>query len=195
MVSDVGKQILAGLAETRRFFGQISVLVQTVDGMLGEAGWECVSTNKCTDITSHILRSQQWMPQSIYRFYRLADSEGAEVGKDIALFLGVLLGEEQPQIGFLEPWLTFGLHQFATGHSMQGIKYNEWIQPLENQHNPDGGFQSENLGNNPQENDGLVHYSVAAVTLFSIQNSEDLNSKVIAPLLKRFQNKVEEQEI
>jgi len=157
--------------------------------MLGEASWECFSTNRCTDLTGHVHRPNQWIPQTIYRLYALPSDENSEAENDVILFLGVLLDRKGAWSGFQEPWLTFGLYQFIPGQSPRRFRYEDWVKaPLEDEHDPDGSFKTwEKSGNDPLDNEGLLYQAVAAVPLITIQSSEDLKRDVIDPLLDRVQ--------
>ena len=189
MVSEIGIKILSGLDEARSFFSQVSLLIRTGDDMLGEAGWECFSTNKCADLTGSIHRPNKWIPQTIYRLYQLPGGENAEAENDTILFLGVLLDRKGAWSGFQEPWLTFGLYQFLPGQNTHGFPPESWVEePLNEGYDPDGSFTPwENPGNDPLENEGVLYQEVAAVPLITIQGSEDLKRVVIEPLLAKVQ--------
>ena len=111
-----GRQILEGLAQTRNFFKQISLVLRTAEDLLKEARWENIGgnrKNKTSDITSHLHRSEQWMPQDIYRFYIESIEEGKRK-RGLVIFIGILLDREGAWAGFQEPWVTCGIYQFPT---------------------------------------------------------------------------------
>ena len=196
MANEAGKKILEGLGEARRFFGQVSLLLQSADGLLGEAGWECFSGNRCVDLTGHIHRPNQWMPQNIYRYYGLAELEDAGTGADLILFVGVLLDREGAWSGFQEPWLTFGLYQFLPGKATRKFRFEEWVEaPLEDKLEADGQFHFwDNQCADPDENEGLMHTAVAAIPLLSVQGAEELKRHVVDPLLGQVQNRFNQSE-
>ena len=190
--SETGKQILSGLAETRRFFGQVSQLMQAADGMLAEEGWEAFSTNRCTDLTGSLLHPRRWMAQNIYRFYRLSDGDNTGAGDDIIIVLGVVLDRYGAWVGFQEPWLTFGRYQYFPGHNPWKFRLEDWIDvPLENKVDPDGTFSTwDNPENDPEIDEGLLHQAYGAVPLVSIQDASDIKNTVVDPLIEIAQARI-----
>ena len=176
--SETGKQILSGLAETRRFFGQVSQLMQAADGMLAEEGWEAFSTNRCTDLTGSLLHPRRWMAQNIYRFYRLSDGDNTGAGDDIIIVLGVVLDRDGAWVGFQEPWLTFGLYQYFPGHNPWKFRWEDWIDvPLENKVDPDGTFSTwDNPENDPEIDEGLLHQAYGQYRWFRSKMRQTLRT-------------------
>jgi hypothetical protein len=184
MVNETGRQILNGLAEMRRLFGQISLLIQTADTVLAEEGWSCISGNRCTELTGHIRRPEKWAPRIIYSFYSLSkDSEPPDGKRNVILFLGVLLDQERAWGGFQEPWLTFGVDEF-----LPNIRYtyeDEVIAPLIDQRDPDGAFHTWDHEKDEGKAERLIYQSAAALPLVSVKSEEDIRRLVIDPLLNK----------
>ena len=189
MTNEAGMQILAGLAQARRFLGEISLLLQAADSMLGEVGWECSSGNRCTDLTGHVLKPKEWMPRTIYRSWGLPVGDNEEGGKLISLFLGVLLDREATESRFQEPWLTYGMFEHLTDYKRYTAV--EWAEePLDDGHEPDGIFRSwDNSPEDPGDDPALLHQTIAAIPLISIESADDLKGIVINPLLRVAQEK------
>lgn len=192
MSEDPGKQMVESLAMTRRLFGQISKLIQAADSSLAEAGWECSSTNKCTDLTGHVGRPKKWMPQNIYRIYNYNDAENTGLEKDISLFIGVLLDQDMSWQGFDEPWLTFGLFQFAPGHAKSWDE--DWVKsPLEARQEPNGTFFTWDIDSGDEGEEGFIYEAFAAIPLISIESMEDLKIRLIEPLLQEVESRLERE--
>ncbi len=179
-----GEQILKGLREARKFFEQVSLLIQTADDLLAAEGWEVLSSWQCTELLGHVSRPKEWMPTNVYRYYVV--DEDSELNKDLALLLGVLLEPEKAWAGFKEPWITWGLLQFSSEKNAREFKDWAWVDVhSESEYPPDGHpYQykrtSEDRGEEQAE---LVFYSTMALPLVQIQSAEDLKEKVIKPLL------------
>ena len=140
MTETNGRQILTGLAETRKFFEQVSMLIRTAEDILRDEGWEAVFGNKCADVTSHLYHPKKWMPSEVYRFF--VAGEDSEVDKDKVLFIGVLLEDKDGWGGFQEPWVTCGLYQFNVDKDVSKSIDWSWVTThLYDKYDADGTFQ------------------------------------------------------
>lgn len=184
MLTADGQQILAGLAETRKFFEQVSLLIRTAEDCLRDAGWDNLFGNKCAEITGHLYKPRSWMPTDIYRFF--VASEDSEENRDLILFVGVLLDREGAWSGFKEPWITCGLYQFSPDVNVREFRYWDWVRAhLDDQHDPDGDFYVYVCSpEEQQEYDGLMYEAIMALPLVAITSAEDLKQKFIDPLLQ-----------
>jgi hypothetical protein len=183
MLNEAGMQIPEGLAQARRFLGEISLFLQAADGMLEEVGWECSSGNRCTDLTGHVLRPKEWMPRTLHRFYGLPVGDEGGEGKLVTLFLGVLLDRAPGGGGFQEPWLTYGLFEHLIDYR---YTWSEWVEAsLDDGHEPDGIFHfGDKSSEDPGYDPALYHQVMAGIPLISIESSDDLKRIVIDPLLR-----------
>ena len=183
---DGGPEIFQSLRETRRFFREVSLLIQSVESMLGRAGWECASGNRCVVVTGHILRPEQWMPSTVYRFYR--PMEDHPFPTDVSLFLGVLLDRQGGAwAGFQEPWLTFGVFRLTGGRAEELQQHSDWVAaPLNDRHEPNGQFHrwSRPPDDEVEYEGGLTYQAVAALPLVMVRDEAGLWKDVIGPLLK-----------
>lgn len=187
-----GKQILEGLAQTRNFFRQLSLLLRAVDGLLYEAGWENIGGNKTSDMTSHVHKPERWMPQDIYRFYVESEEEG-EGNRGLVAFFGVLLDRDGAWAGFKEPWMTTGVYQFHKDKDPRQFRFWHWVAgALDHQYEPDGSFHEWEC---PQEEileyEDLVYYALMALPLVEITDEESVKRRVIDPLLEKIRRIVE----
>lgn len=192
MAREDGQQILKGLAETREFFKQISLMLRTAEELFSERGWEdATGGKKCSNITSHLYHPESWMPQDICRLY-LSTAENEE-NKDLILCVGVLLDREKAWGGFKEPWITCGLYQFAPGRKPERPQGGEawWVTThLDDKHDPDGTFYRCTYSSEEQEQWGIVYQATMALPLVQITSADDLRQKVVDPLLEEI-SKVE----
>ncbi|MDO8567438.1 MAG: hypothetical protein Q7R57_01835, partial [Dehalococcoidales bacterium] len=173
-----GHQILLGLAETRKFFEQVSLLVRTAEDSLGTEGWEPLFGNKCATNSPLLHRPKQWMPAEVYRFF--VAGEDSEGNKDTVIFIGVLIDNEGAWGGFQEPWITCGIFRFNTDTDVTKFDHRGWIwSHLDDKHDADGIFHDwESTPEKVQENDGLVYEATMALPLVSIDSAESLKHKI-----------------
>ena len=182
MTETDGRQILTGLAETRKLFEQISMLIRTAEDILRDEGWETLFGNKCADITGHLYKPARWMPSEVYRFF--VAGEDSEVDKDKVLFVGVLLEDKGGWGGFREPWVTCGLYQFNADKDVSKFTHWSWVAAhLEYKYDPDGAFHESEFTSEEQE-DGLVYMATMALPLVSLDSAQALKEKIIEPLLQ-----------
>ncbi len=185
MTETNGRQILTGLAETREFFQQVSLLIRTAEDSLRDEGWVTLFGNKCTDITGHLYKPKNWMPTKIFRFFVEEEEDGDN--KDKVLFVGVLLDGAGSWSGFREPWMTAGFYQFDADKK-DVTKFDSWgwiSAQLENEREPDGKFQEYELTSEEREKDYLVYWTTMALPLVSIDSAQTLKEKIIEPLLQK----------
>jgi hypothetical protein len=179
--SNTGKQILAGLKETRIFFEQVSLLMRTVDVQLFEKEWvNALKTNpkRSSDISSDLNQPQKWMPRMVSRLYINPDKN------NIIVYAGVLLDAETAWKGFDEPWLTGGLFKYLPGKNVMDNPFIEWIDAhLVDEHNADGKFYRFSWKKADVGEDGEYYRSTMALPLIEFQSTDDLTTKIIEPLM------------
>jgi len=183
-----GERILEGLAEARKFLGQVSLLVQTVEDELASKGWAAYGYgNKAATLTGHLRRPDEWMPRAVFRFFvRDEEDEGK---RDLLLFIGVLLDPKERYPGFKEPLLTCGVYVFMAGTreepGYKGYEWDEhWVEgPLQGDYAPDGKFYHED-DTSDLESYGLQYTVLMAVPLISITSEDGLKQTVVNPLLE-----------
>jgi len=183
---DNGAQILAGLAQARVFFRQISLMLRTAEDMLMEEGWESIWGRRSSNITSDYLRPERWMPRDIYRFY-IANKEEKDNSSSngLVIYTGVLLDQEGVWEGFTEPWITCGAFRFKPDFDIKGFNYWDWVRSaLDDKHEPDGVFH-EYVLENEEEDEELLFQAIMALPLIRVTEAEVLKQLIIAPLLQK----------
>jgi hypothetical protein len=182
-----GKMILKGLAETRKFFGQVSLLIRTAEENLKEEGWEPISSSyQSSDITSHLLHPQKWMPRWVARFFVNEEHE------DILVYVGVLLDGAGAWSGFKEPWFTCGLFQYLTGERPRDNWKPQWLEWVDThlyfEKDSDGKFHLRKYSPEEKEYESISGESTMALPLMEITDANALEEKVIVPLLEEIRN-------
>ncbi len=186
MSTTEGQRILEGLSQTRAFFKEVALLVQSAEGFLQEAGWEPLEGNRGTALTGHLHRPGRWIPSNIRRFYVMGEDQ--EELKNTVLFFGVLLENSPEWSGFMEPWITYGAFRFSEATDVR--QFNRWgwvVAALHDKIEPDGEFQMREIsaGDGDPEAENLVWQAVASVPLTTITSEEEIRDSVIRPLLCR----------
>jgi hypothetical protein len=175
-MSTIGQEILEGLRETRKFFEQVSLLIITTEGLLGQSGWNnALPSSKSFNITSDFNQPKKWMPRLVSRFYK-----NEEVA-DILVYTGVLLDPEIAWQGFEEPWFTCGLFQFVPGKLSVDYDSLSWVtEHLEAKLEPNGNFYKYLYNKkDPKEwEEGVLRLSMA-VPLVEFKNPDDIKNKAI----------------
>jgi len=183
-----GAQILTGLAQTRNFFRQISLMLRTADDMLVEEGWLSNWGTRSSNITSNYLRPDNWMPRDIYRFYIAGDEEESGDNR-LVIYVGVLLDQEDAWDGFVEPWITCGVFKMIPKFGVKDFNYWEWVRAIfDDNYEPDGEFH-EYITSESEIEEGwdLLYQAVMALPLVYITDSESLKTKILDPLLKQIE--------
>lgn len=157
--------------------------MRTAEDLLIEKGWASATTSmKAADITSHLYQPQKWIPKGISRFFL------NEEVKNVLVYVGVLLDWDYSWKGFDEPWVTCGVFQFMQGVDPTEDLELEWIDAhLTDQHDPDGTFYpyrwpQEKIES--EESEGEIYRATMALPLVGIKNADDLEKRVITPLLE-----------
>ena len=179
-----GQIILKGLAETRRFFEQVSLLIRTAEEDLKEQGWEPISSSyQSFDITSHLSRPQKWMPRWVVRFFINDEHE------NILIYIGVLLDGAGTWAGFREPWITCGLFEYLEEKSPHENWALDWVTThLDFEKDPDGKFRLREYPPEERESESISKESTMALPLVEITDVNTLKEKVIVPLIEEIRN-------
>lgn len=180
-MSEMSKEILKLMIQTRKIFEQVGALLSTADGLMGEAGWDAITNTCLSGSSASINLPKQWMPYEVFRFYKKEDSA------NLLLFVCVLLDardDYESELG--QSLITAGC--FDYGESEVGDKWSYWWSRFH-------GYMPE------RTDDGVVHHvdpktqwpsesypfetvSTFAWPLASIENTSDLKEKIIEPLLQ-----------
>jgi len=179
-----GQMILNGLAETREFFEQVSLLIRTAEEDFREKGWELISSSsECSDVTRQLSRPQKWMPRWVARLFINDEHE------NILIYVGVLLDRVGSWAGFREPWITCGLFEYLSGKNPHVNWDLNWVTThLESEKDPDGKFNLREYPPMERESESILKESTMALPLVEITDANALKQKIIVPLLEEISN-------
>jgi len=180
-----GKQILKGLAETRSFFGKVSLMLRTADDLMGENQWKKLDNRTCF-LSGVIYNPKYWMPVNLHRYYT-AD-ENMENNKDLLVFIAVLLDRDNAWSGFDEPWITCGFFKFRPKKDPKvGWRWDDNLEEsyLELKKEANGEFQLHTYSEKEEYGDRLVYEEYMALPLVEITSADELKAKIVDPLLGR----------
>jgi len=182
-----GSQILQGLKDARDFFKQISLLMKTSEELIQNKGWNALFGNKCADLSAHLSRPEKWLPREVYRFF--ISDEDNEKNKDLILYVGILLEDEESRSRFQEPWITCGVFKYDT-ELFDVKKFSDWefVWTYLNEYEleADGHFEDEDC-NQDENNDApeFLFQTTMALPLTAIDSADKLEELVIDPLLRK----------
>jgi hypothetical protein len=183
-----GTLILQGLVQTRDFFKQVSLLIQTTEELLIKEGWrEMFNSRVSSNVTSDLYYPDRWMPRDVFRLYVTADADAP--ARDILIYLSVHLDQVGAWGGFKEPWVACGLCKFLPGKRPDKVKAADYVNAhLVSERDPDGEFA---LYDHREDNSewfqsvGLLCEKSMALPLVHIKSADDLSTKVVGPLLSK----------
>jgi len=180
-----GKNILNNVKQMKIIFKDISRLLETVDDLMEKNGWNPAwkTKNLCLLQTSTSLKKpHQWMPSEIFRFYKKND------GYKLS-FASVLLDDDLDEnYTISEPLITAGYFDLGDKKvdypdygwpRIYGFAKNEedngTITPFK------GGIE---LAKDRKYNFPFESGEGFGWPLTSIKNTEDIQNKIIIPLIK-----------
>lgn len=179
-MSEDGKNLMAVLQSLRRFCEQVSLLLGTADGLIGEEGWKS-ETSTLFAGTSYILSWPRfWIPQYFVRFYKRDDL------RHIMAFVAVLLDDAENKTNLEEPLLTAGWFDYGHGKEVKkqwDYHYARWHLKMPGRRD-DGELQSEDSTTWPNESLPFVRVATLGLPLTSVVDTESLKNKVINPLIR-----------
>ena len=186
-----GKNILNNVKQMKIIFKDISRLLETVDDLMEKNGWNPAwktQKNLCLLQTSTSLKKpHQWMPSEIFRFYKKND------GYKLS-FVSILLDDDIDEwYTILEPLITAGYikgkedlterldygwpriygYMGKEEHDGKSVSFKEEIEDAKEKDNPYAFESGEGFG----------------WPLTSIKNTEDIQNKIIIPLIKLLKEK------
>jgi len=187
-MSEDGKNILKLLKQIRDLCENTSLLLQTVDERMEKEGWESYSNTAIAWSSASVQNPKQWFPDTLFRFYTNNSHE------NILLFVSIILGDDlRGQYGeeITEPLITAGCFDF--GRSFKVVDdwdyyYAKLYGYLKNRkdqgeiHESAPGWQ-EKWGKKYWRAES---YKCFGLPLTSITNPQDIETKIVEPLLKLF---------
>ncbi len=183
-MNEDSKNIFLLTKELRKVCKQVSALLLSADGLMGEKGWESYS-NTCIRYTSATISAPDgWIPYDVYRFY-INDDNPTKL-----LFITVLLddrgwsGYEQEEALITAGCFDYGDNEVGNNWYYQWHRWHEYM-PGEN----DGTICSVDPAEEwPEEEYPFNNVITLGLPLSEINNVNDLFSKVVGPLIEAAEN-------
>lgn len=184
-MSENGINILNTVKQMKIIYKDISLLLKTVDELIGKKywnpGWEDQST--CFQ-KSTLNESQEWMPSEIFRFYKNKDDPYR------LCFVSILIDDDpEGYYTIQEPLVTAGY--FNYGKKEIDVNWSYWWHRLygyTNHTKHDGSIAPFIEGKEPNKKISHAYlFDVGegfGLPLTDIKTEEDIQSKIITPLLK-----------
>lgn len=183
-----GQTILEGMRATREFLCNVALMIQATDSSMKKHRWSCYPFRKYKDqvieTSFELQNADEWLPYSVYRFF-ISDKL-----PNILVFVAVLLDDDKVWEGFEEPWACCGIFSFLQRFDEKDFD-EDWIYgPIELHIDPNGSFYPTDISKfTDEERDLLKYESFMAVPLVSIVTEQDVEDKLVNPLLEEV-NKV-----
>lgn len=183
-MSNVSKEILGLMQETRRIFQQISALLSTADGLMGEGGWDAAAGSTCLSYSSSSINlPKQWIPYEAFRFYKKGDST------NLLLFICIML-DAADRYELTQSLITAGCFDYGedTVGNGAGSNWHYWwprFHCLMKERTDDGVvYRASPKEEWPAENYPFNCVSTFAWPLTIIADTSDLKEKIVGPLLR-----------
>jgi hypothetical protein len=176
-----GKELLESLKGMRNFLGDLSQLLMTADGIMGESSWEPLWGSTClSEMSYSVSLGHKWMPREVVRPYKNEDNFPG-----IIAVISILLDDYQRDYKLEEPVISGSYFAFPRGKAKEGIKL-EFILGICFGYcklKPDGSRDSiDRYKVEWKTTYGWERMEVFGEPLADITNETLLNEKIIDPL-------------
>ncbi len=184
--TEEGQKINTLIEETKKFYRNLALLLESAEDLLGNEQWESASAGNQVWINSSTsLKSPDlWFPKEVFRFFK------NENRPNVLVFICVLLDpRDEGYERFPEPlvsatWFDYGKESvtdsswepwYSRWHMYLPFRYREWIQ--------------QEVSDLPERERKRHDYKFErvrslVVPLAGIANAESLRSDIIDPLLE-----------
>lgn len=185
-MSEDGKNILEMVQQIRKLCEQISLLLRTVDEQMSNEGWEAWNNVVLSESSASLLASEKWFPHELFRFYI------REEHPEILVFVSILLdsysysGLDKYEDELTEPLVTAGYFDYGQGKKVGDWEYwyARWFGYMEDRKD-DGTIHESKMDwqKGWDETYPFQSYKCFGRPLTSITNAQDVESKIVNPLL------------
>lgn len=106
---NTGVELLGFVQSVRRFCGQLADLLGAADRLVGQAGWDSLSSVAYASSSASIDKPERWFPREVFRFYRTEDSP------HLLMWVALLLDDDRKKEysrPLTEPLATAGWFEF-----------------------------------------------------------------------------------
>ncbi len=178
-----GNELLESIKSVRNFFGDISQLLMTADGIMSEESWEPMWGSSCLgDMSYHVSLGHKWMPREAWRPYK-----NTETYPNVIVIITVFLDDYQREYKLSEPVVAGSYFVFPQGQTEDTIGLDFW-------HTRCLGWCTVNFDGTPDSVDtykpewkatyGWDHMEVFGWPLVEITKESLLKERIIDPLLQ-----------
>lgn len=182
-MSTQGEELLKSIRSMRGFFGDVSQLLMTADGIMSEKSWEPIWASSCLgDMSYHVSFGHKWMPREAWRLYK-----NTELYPKVIAIVTVFLDDYQREYNLSEPIVSGSYFVFPEEQTEETIKLDYW-------HTRCLGWCKVNLDGTPDSVDnhkpdwkatyGWEHMEVFGWPLVEITEENMLKQRIIDPLLE-----------
>lgn len=117
-----GKELLESIKSMRNFLGDISQLLMTADGMMGEKSWEPLWGSGClAEMSYHVSLGHKWMPREATRPYINYDGYPG-----IIAVISILLDDYQREYEIQEPAISASYFVLPEEVAKEDMKLEFW---------------------------------------------------------------------
>ena len=178
-----GKELLESIKSLRNFMGDISQLLITADGLMGEESWEPLWGSSCLgDMSYHVSMGHKWMPREAWRPYK-----NTELYPNVIAIITVFLDDYQREYRLNEPIVSASYFVFSEDKEEGDIKLDFWHTRCFGWcKTPPDGTQDSIDKYKPEwkANYGWNHMEAFGWPLVEITNETSLKDRIIDPLLE-----------
>jgi len=175
-----GKNISLAIEYVQRIFRESNQVIRHLDNLMEKESYSHLYGNTVTRDLSHDLeKPEQWLPDSIFRYYRQTDDNKTIRGITITYW-----NDEEP----IEEPILIGAVFTCSKFDVQERKYWDiwrlWFKDDEEKlKSIDGNFHDCNL-EDEEVKDRIIKAKVFAIPLVSISSNEDIYNKVYKRLIE-----------
>jgi hypothetical protein len=188
-MSEDGKNILKLVKQIRNLCENTSLLLRTVDVKMEKQGWESYNNSAISNNSASVQNPKQWFSDILFRFYT---NNGLE---NIMLFVSIILDDDFfGDYKITEPLITAGFFDFGRDNKV-GDRSDNWDYYYARlycylKNRKDQGEIHESAPGWQEELDKKYwqaeSYKCFGLPLTSITNAQDIESRIVEPLLKLF---------
>ncbi len=179
-----GQDILKAISQVRGLFEQVGLVLQSVESLMKERGWESKAANTCVAGASYtVYAPKNWLPYVVFRFYKHKSFPSKLVA------MSVILDDESSEGRVAEPLASGIVFDYGEGIEIQ----NDWKYDYAGWHiyMPDYAANKSNDGTVltckptmhwPDDNCKAVGAASFGIPLVDIVDIKALFDRVVQPL-------------
>jgi hypothetical protein len=179
-MSATGENIIRAIEQLRRLYEQIGLLLETSDDLMQKTSWQLGRGSTCVGGSSSLRNPTEWLPSYVFREY-------CSKNKSLVSFVAVILCDPRGDADepVTTPLLSAGCYDYGRNGRPKNLDYGWTFCHVYFQPRKDDGTFMTTTDREWLEADrwNVIRFSSMAVPLVGIGSAEDLDKKVIQPLL------------